>query len=224
MPLFQEVKLAKRYDIAIMSTKGMSVTASRELVDEICAGHDIPLLVLHDFDKSGFSIAGTLQRDTRRYQFKNDIRVIDLGLRLDDIEGLETEAVYFKEHHAARWNLRDNGATEEEIEFLLRRRVELNAFTSNDLVTWIEGKLNEHGITKVVPDDEALIDAYRRASKQAAVQARIDDLLDEFDDLDHDPDHDDLKDKIQQQLTDNPELTWDAVIRDMAVAEYDEAD
>ena len=50
----------------------------------------------------------------------------------------------------------------------------------------------------------------------------VDDLLDEVDDLDHDPDHDDLKDKIQQQLTDNPEMAWDAVIRDMAVAEYDE--
>ena len=46
MPLFKEVKLAERYDIAIMSTKGMSVTASRELVDQLCAEGDIPLLVL----------------------------------------------------------------------------------------------------------------------------------------------------------------------------------
>ncbi len=67
MPLFKEVKLAERYDLAIMSTKGMSVTASRLLVDRLCAESGIPLLVLHDFDKSGFSIVGTLQRDTRRY-------------------------------------------------------------------------------------------------------------------------------------------------------------
>src|SRR5205814_217436 len=33
MPLFKAVKLAERFDIAIMSTKGMSVTASRLLVD-----------------------------------------------------------------------------------------------------------------------------------------------------------------------------------------------
>ena len=37
MPLFERVKLAKRYDIAIMSSKGMSVTAARELVDGICS-------------------------------------------------------------------------------------------------------------------------------------------------------------------------------------------
>ena len=52
MPLFEAVKLAERYDLAIMSTKGMSVTASRQLVEELCARHDIPLLLLHDFDKS----------------------------------------------------------------------------------------------------------------------------------------------------------------------------
>ena len=36
MPLFERVKLAERYDIAIMSSKGMSVTAARQLADGIC--------------------------------------------------------------------------------------------------------------------------------------------------------------------------------------------
>jgi hypothetical protein len=36
MPLFERVRLAKRYDIAIMSAKGMSNTASRTLIDAIC--------------------------------------------------------------------------------------------------------------------------------------------------------------------------------------------
>ena len=39
MPLFEEVNLAERYDIAIMSTKGLSVTASRLLVDHLCSAH-----------------------------------------------------------------------------------------------------------------------------------------------------------------------------------------
>ena len=93
LPLFRAVRLAERYDLAIMSTKGLSVTASRLLVDRLCAAHAVPLLVLHDFDKSGFSILGTLRRDTRRYAFRNRIEVVDLGLRLADVEdsGLETE-------------------------------------------------------------------------------------------------------------------------------------
>jgi DNA topoisomerase VI subunit A len=54
MPLFEATRLADRYDIAIMSTKGLSVTAARRLVDQMCGRYKIPLLVLHDFDKSGF--------------------------------------------------------------------------------------------------------------------------------------------------------------------------
>jgi hypothetical protein len=90
-PLFKAVKLADRYDLMIISNKGNSVTAGRQLVDEICGEYDLPLFILHDFDLAGFQISGVLQRDTRRYQFSNKVEVIDLGLRLDDIAGLERE-------------------------------------------------------------------------------------------------------------------------------------
>ena len=201
MPLFKEVKLAERYDLAIMSTKGMSVTASRLLVDRLCAKSGVPLLVLHDFDKSGFSIVGTLQRDTRRYEFEHDINVIDLGLRIGDIEGLETEMVYIQSPESARWNLRDNGATEEEIDFLLDQRVELNAFASDELVTWIEGKLEEHGITKVTPDDDTLADAYRRVRTQARVQAKINKVLEGESEEDH-------EDRVPEDLRKQIEERW----------------
>ena len=90
LPLFEAVNLAERYDLAIMSTKGMSSTAARTLIDKLCR-HQVPLLVLHDFDKAGFSIIGTLTRDTRRYSFDNKVEVIDLGLRLADVRALGLE-------------------------------------------------------------------------------------------------------------------------------------
>jgi hypothetical protein len=96
-PLLKKAKIANKFDIATMSTKGISVTAARALADEMCHAHDIPLLLLHDFDKAGFSIAGTLQRDTRRYEFKNVITTIDLGLNLDDITTMGLESEY--QHH-----------------------------------------------------------------------------------------------------------------------------
>jgi hypothetical protein len=80
-PLFRAVKLAQRYDIAVMSNKGMSVTACRELVQALCVEHDIPLFVLHDFDVSGFSIFGTLSKSTRRFKFSRTFKVVDLGLQ-----------------------------------------------------------------------------------------------------------------------------------------------
>jgi hypothetical protein len=219
MPLFEAVKLAERYDIAIMSTKGMSVTASRELVEKLCSEHDIPLFVLHDFDKAGFSVAGTLKRSTRRYQFRNNIQVIDFGLRLEDIVGLETEEVYIprRSHYKARQNMALNGATEEEIEFLLHRRVELNAFASDELIAWIEAKLDEHGVTKVIPDSEYLTDAYRRALVQQRVQERINTMLeDDAEDDDEAVVPSDLAEVIARQLKNNPAISWDAVVKQFA--------
>jgi hypothetical protein len=169
-PLFKAVNLANRYDLMIISNKGLSVTAARKLIDEICGGRELPLFVLHDFDFDGFKIFGTLQRDTRRYQFANAVEVIDLGLRLADIAGLEREpaAASKMSPQMRRDQLTNNGATDAEIAILLSERVELNAMTSDALVAMIERKLNEHGLTKVVPDDELLRKTYRafRRSQQ----------------------------------------------------------
>jgi len=90
-PLFKAVDLANRYDLMIISNKGLSVTAARELIDMVCGGRGLPLFGLHDFDFDGFKIFGTLQRDTRRYQFSNTIEAIDLGLRFADITSLQRE-------------------------------------------------------------------------------------------------------------------------------------
>jgi hypothetical protein len=223
LPLFEAVTLAEHYDLAIMSTKGMSVTASRELVDDLCAAYGVPLLVLHDFDKAGFSILGTLQRSTRRYRFSHGhaVNVIDLGLRLKDIDGLETEDVYIESKSKARWNLRENGATSEEIDFLLEQRVELNAFASDAFVEWIEGKLQEHGIEKVVPEDDVLADAYRRMRQQAFVQEQIDEALAKLDGAAGSAAiPDDLLHQIESRLEDDPTLRWDAALREIAEADH----
>ena len=89
MPLFEKVKLAERYDIAIMSSKGMSVTAARMLADRLCGEYDIPLFALHDFDIAGFSIMRTVGCDTRRYTFEHDIEVQSISVFVfDDVERL----------------------------------------------------------------------------------------------------------------------------------------
>ena len=174
-PLFKAVNLADRYDLMIISTKGVSVTAARRLVDEVCGENDIPLLVLHDFDLAGFMIFGTLHRDTRRYQFSNTIEPIDLGLRLEDIAGLEREPAAATKTGEAdlREQLAENGATDAEIEILLHERVELNAMTSDALIAMIERKLKAHGIKKVIPDDDLLGEVVSRIPSQQRVAGRI---------------------------------------------------
>jgi len=192
MPLFEAANLAERYDIAIMSTKGMPVVACRHLADELCGKHNIPLLVLHDFDKSGFSILGTLagvlhyDKDCNernpRYEYRHEFDVIDLGLRLPDVHAynLASEAVRYKSDPCE--NLDENGATPEEIKFLCGdhgwynhsgQRVELNAFTSGDFIRWIEARLKSNGVKKVVPDAEILENAYRRAVQIELIRDRL---------------------------------------------------
>ena len=218
--LFSAVRLGERYDLAIMSTKGVSVTAARRLVDQLCARYQLPLFVLHDFDVSGFTILKTLQSDTRRYSFENEIEVIDLGLRLEDAEtwGLESESVTHRESmESIRHRLRLAGATPEEINFLLTERVELNAFTSDALVEWIEGKLEEHGVTKVIPDDETLAEAYRRELQSAWLRDRFDELLEAsykaVEGLDIPTD---LRKRVSAALDEDPELAWNQAVRSIA--------
>lgn len=225
MPLFAKVRLAERYDIAIMSTKGMSVTAARMLVDTLCFNR-IPLLVLHDFDKSGFSIAATLQKDTRRYRYESEVNLIDLGIRLDDVvaNGLESESVLYGSADP-RQNLLANGATAEEVAFLCDdpdvwhgysgQRVELNAFTSDKLVAWIEAKLKLHGIAKVIPSTEDLALAYRRALALEHVRESLEDISGEAVAAAESAEiPKELMDRLATMLAENPEMPWDkAVVR-----------
>jgi DNA topoisomerase VI subunit B len=218
--LFDAVQLADRFDIGIMSNKGTSVTAGRQLVEHICGERGIPLYVLHDFDKAGFSIKATLQRDTRRYKFRHAFEAIDLGLRLEDVrafnlEGLAERAAKEKGSREARAkNMRRNGATEEEIDFLLDRRVELNAMTSRQLVQMVESKLIAHGVGKVIPADDVLAKTYESFVTSKKIKKTIDDVIAKRDAESVDiPDG--LRDRIAEHLERNPEKRWDEALAEI---------
>jgi hypothetical protein len=163
-PLLRAVNIAAHFDIAIMSTKGMSTTAARQLLDQLSPQVD-QILVLHDFDVSGFTILGTLASDSRRYRFSNkSIGMIDIGLRLADVEALDLQAepVVIKGSWARRAHtLQRYGATPSEIAFLRHERVELNAMTSRQFVDHLEAKLTEHGVKKVIPEEEVIASQWR---------------------------------------------------------------
>jgi hypothetical protein len=177
----------------------------------------VPLLILRDFDKAGFSIAGTLRRSTRRYSYGRSFDVRDLGLRLADVEkyGLEPEDCNVGADPGP--NLRRNGATAAEVAFLAEgKRVELNAFTSGVFLEWVESKLDENGVKKVVPDAETVEAAYRRAAHRAL-------LLDGFRKLDAEIAEkvgrlavpEDLRRRIEGALRDDRPLPWDEALAEI---------
>jgi hypothetical protein len=223
MPLLERAQIAARYDVAIMSTKGVSTTAARRLVDGL---RGVRFFVLHDFDKAGFSILSTLRESGRRYHFKHRPDVVDLGLRLSDVEseGLESEPVFYKELHPTS-NLRKNGATQAEISFLYTgrgrgQRVELNAFASDQFIAWLERKLQAHSVDKVVPDDDTLTAAYRRAFYVRQLNAEIskaDEQARQQAESAALPKG--LRKKVTRLLAASPALSWDDALTTLAAAQ-----
>jgi hypothetical protein len=222
--LFEQSQLLERFDIGLASIVGQSTTSARRLIDEMCGDHNMKLFFVHDFDVAGFEIIGTLRRDTRRYEFVNDIEIVEVGLRLADVRNYNLEQFAEpaarkgrKSWAAVRGALRSEGATDEECEFLRTRRIEINALSNAQLIDMIERKLREHGIKKIVPDDEMLAKAYRFFVKAK----KLEDALDQFkEDLDEDDDDvvipRGLRNKVKALLKKSPHSSWDAVVARLA--------
>jgi hypothetical protein len=212
-PLFKRVNLAKRYDVGIMSSKGMSVTAARELADRVCGLYRIPLLVLHDFDRPGIIIKDTLENDTRRYTYKYAPVVIDLGLTYDDIGGLTPEQFTSK---ISDERLREAGLREEAINFLDTQRVELNAMTSRQLVDFIEGKFKQHHIDKVIPDKQTLVDTYRLFVKSNELSEAFEEVKERLEAEGGDTSievPDNIEKRVRATLKETPEIPWHRAVQ-----------
>ena len=215
-PLLEAAQIAQRFDLAIMSTKGMSVTAARLLLDHLTDRGVEQIFVLHDFDVSGFSIFGTLGTDSRRYRFRNQIPVVDIGLRLEDVADmdLQAEPVAVQGDWGRRVEtLRRHGATDEETAFLAFRRVELNAMSSRTMVDFIEAKLAEHGIEKLIPDAAVIEEHARRLLEQRYAEETIAPLRPAIAEraakAKLPPG---LARRIAKELREHPELPWDVAL------------
>jgi hypothetical protein len=216
--------IAEKFDIAIMSTKGMSVTAARQLIDGPAA-MGVRIFVLHDFDVAGFSIAKTFVTSGRRHAFRHQVDWVDLGLRLADVEGEQLESEPFplpdseRGMAALQRRVEISGATAEEIAFLMEgQRVELNAMDSDQFVAFVERKLEENGVKKAIPEGEMLEATYgamtRSARAKAALQSELDRLKDEAVAAPKD-----LMERVKIHLTKHPVETWDEAVR--AIVEED---
>jgi hypothetical protein len=198
----------------------------------------VTILVVHDFDKSGLEILHKFTANTRRWRYTIQPHVVDLGLRLEEAlaMGLESEPVLYDAEVDPRESLRTCGATEAECAFLVTERkvdirngkrhvywvgerIELNAMDSQQFLDWLEQKLQDAGVEKVVPDDDVLAAAYRRQRRVAKLQKILEEAMTETDD--DVPVPDDLGDQIRARITGKSEA-WDDALWDI-VQEQDGA-
>jgi hypothetical protein len=213
-PLMKAARIQERFDIAVISTKGMSVIASRQLLDHLAPNINT-VLVLHDLDIAGFSIFGTLTSNGRRYDYVNRVRFVDIGLRLADVHRLElqSERVSVPDWLSRRETLRRHGATEQEIKFLFDRRVELNAMTSRQLIEFLERKLVEHGVEKVIPSRDVLERHARRVVERELASRALAEVKVEIEEAAKGivlPD--DIENRLRKYLAEHPSISWDEAL------------
>src|SRR4051812_20658451 len=147
----KDIGWPERHDCAVMSSKGFSTRAARDLIDKL-AEHDEPITVfcVHDADAYGTMIYQTLQDETTARAARK-VTIINLGLEPGEAEemGLEVEAVEEADRHRPV-----AGYAREWKQWLQTNRVELNAMTTPQLIQWLNGKMADYD--KLIPPAEVL--------------------------------------------------------------------
>jgi hypothetical protein len=165
------VRWGERHDCALMSSKGFTTRAARDLVDKL-AEHDEPVTVfcVHDADASGTMIYQTFQEETKARGARK-VKVINLGLDPHEAiaMGLEVEAIEEGERYRP---VADYAKAWEE--WLQTQRVELNAMTTRQFIEWLDGKMADYD--KLIPPvdvlEQELADCIEKKVR-AAVTERI---------------------------------------------------
>jgi hypothetical protein len=155
----------ERHDCALMSSKGFTTRAARDLVDKL-AEHDEPVTVfcVHDADAPGTMIYQTFQEATKARGARK-IRIVNLGLEPWEARdrGLEVETVQQGEQRKAVADYvleREDG--EDWAEWLQTHRVELNAMTTPEFIEWLDDKMAAHGVGKLIPPHDVIVDELER--------------------------------------------------------------
>ena len=226
-PLLMAAKIAERFDLAVMSTKGMSVTAARALVDRLCQD-GVKILVAHDLDVNGIRIFGTFGADNRRYTYDEKPDMHRLGLTLRQALNMNLQSEIQKidgDKGKVLDGLRTHGATEDELDFLAGdRRIELNAMTSGQFIRWLEDCLYAHGVKKVVPDEKTIEDRARHLIGLQHVRDDVEKLEKQAKEFAANAElPPDLAEKIRRELDGDPALPWDVALTRIINPEGEEA-
>jgi hypothetical protein len=115
-------------------------------------------------------------------------------------------------------NLRGNGATPDEIEFLLEQRVELNAIPSDELIVFIRRKLDVCGIKKIIPSNKRLAETYQLFVRGSRIEESIRTAL-EREQNDQIEIPSDLREQVRDHLKKHPEEPWEMAVREIARCE-----
>jgi hypothetical protein len=88
--------------------------------------------------------------------------------------------------------------------------------TSDQFVAWLEDKLKEHSVKKVVPDEVTLAAAWQRADRVSRIQDAVQEIESAKTSVFVPKD---LEAKVRKLLHQKPELSWDQALVRIAARE-----
>jgi hypothetical protein len=183
----KDAGFAERHDCAIMSAKGFSTRAARDMIDRIGESSE-PVIVfcIHDCDAPGTMIYQSLQEATPARP-RRAVEIVNLGLDPEEAVALaeqgivETEDPGYDNRQPVADYVDDRWA-----DWLQSHRVELNAFTSPQFIAWLDGKMAAFS-GKVIPPAAILAERLESGvrkrvresiTKRVLAEARVDDQVD----------------------------------------------
>ena len=198
--MLRDSGFAERWDCFLLSSSGFTTRALKDLIDYIgSTAGDEPVRVfsMTDADAHGSVIFQTLVQETKARAARK-IQIVNLGLfpweglanGLQRETGLMEQARKknkgkFRRAKVADYiiqrdqhNQRTGNSDGEPIwaDWLQDNRIELNAMTSPQRVSWVEQKFALHGVEKVIPPEEvALTELSKKNSDaiRAEVEAEV---------------------------------------------------
>jgi len=166
----------ERHDCALLTSKGQASRAAKDLIDHLGdTDEEVTFYCIHDADAAGTMIHQALQEATST---RGARRVLIVNLGLDPWEavamGLDEENVTYEKRQPVARYVEDYGRARDDdwADWLQTHRVELNAMTTANFLTWLDGKMATYAAGKVIPPPPVLLERLQEETR-AALTERI---------------------------------------------------
>jgi hypothetical protein len=165
-PILKDVRWPERYDCALLTSKGYATRAVCDVLNLMGEIREpITIFCIHDADGPGTMIYESMQKAVNLRPGASNIEIINLGLEPEEALAMELEpenverkvdkhgekkAVPVAEYVPPRWRT-----------WLQTKRVELNAMTTPEFLSWLDRKVAPHHTGKLVPPEPVLAEQLR---------------------------------------------------------------
>ncbi|MBD8614882.1 hypothetical protein IFT57_06700 [Pseudomonas sp. CFBP 13719] len=231
--ILRESGWPERNDCALVSSKGFASRAARDVLD-LLGDSDEPIYFysLHDGDNAGGLIHQSLIEETKARKGRR-VHIVNLGIEPWEAVEMGLQVETHREDTAGKRLLpvADYVAAKDDgywADWLQTKRVELNAMTSPQFISWLDSKF-EGLQRKLVPDERVIRQTFNHQSEEAIRQALTAKILKEagindlvnaaMQKLQGSIEGLDLTQIVEDGLALNPQHRWDKPLDNRAIQE-----